>query len=334
MTQQPEGRAGLKLIKSMGEATRAERATRTKMDTILITPEVIASWKKPPFQRTLLVNSRVREVVDTIKESGVIPGILTLGIVGADKYLVDGQHRIEAFKISGLREGFADVRIHWFENVAEMAREFEELNSALVNWKPDDLLHARESYMPALQELRKLCPFIGYTMVRRSTGSPLVSMSAVLRCWFGSETEVPAAGAGKSARSSAERLTMDEAKALSAFLELPEKAWGRDPEFYRLWGNLTLCLSMWLYRRTVVAQYSPATTRLTRDQFRAGLSAMSADARFLEFLVGRGLNDTSRAPTYNRMKAIFAGRLEGDFGGKTRAGHTKLRLPTPSWAHG
>lgn len=325
----------LKILKGMGDATRAERQTRTKMDTIMLTPKVIGEWKKPPFQRTLIVNSRVRDVVDHIKESGgVVPGILTLGIIGGETYLVDGQHRIEAFKMSGIKEGFADVRMHWFETVAQMAAEFEELNSALVNWKPDDILRARECYMPALQKLRELCPFVGYTQIRRSTGSPLISMSAVLRCWFGSESEVPMAGAGRSARNAAERLTMDEAKALAAFIEIPHAAWGRDAEFFKLWGNLTLCLTMWLYRRTVVQLYTPATTRLTREQFRLGLGGLSADARFLEFLQGRGLNDVSRAPTYNRIKTIFANRLEAQVGGKTRSGATKLRLPSPSWAHG
>lgn len=333
MSSQPN--PNLKILKSMGDATRPERQTRTKMDTIQLTAALVTTWKKPPFQRTLLVNSRVREVVEKIKDNGgVIPGILTLGVVGTDTYMVDGQHRAEAFRMSGLREGFADVRIHWFESIAEMAEEFEELNSALVNWKPDDILRARECYMPPLQELRKLCPFIGYTMIRRSTGAPLISMSAVLRCWFGSETEVPAAGGGKSARTAAERLTMDETKSLAAFLELPVQAWGRDAEYFRLWGNLTLSLSMWLYRRTVVQPYTPATTRLTREQFRQGLQALSADERFLEYLVGRSLNDTSRAPTYNRMKLIFAARLEGEIGGKNAKGATKVRLPNPSWAHG
>lgn len=327
--------SNVKILRGMGDATRPERQTRTKMDTLMITPALTATWKKPPFQRTLLVNGKVREVVEKIKENGgVIPGIVTLGMIGQDTYLVDGQHRAEAFRMTGLKEGFVDVRLHWFESVAEMAEEFEELNSALVTWRPDDILRARECYMPALQELRKLCPFIGYTMIRRSTGAPLMSMSAVLRCWFGAESEVPGAGSGKSARVAAERLTMEETKALAAFLELPERAWGRDAEFFRLWGNLTLCLTMWLYRRTVVQAYSHKTTRLTREQFRHGLQALSADERFLEYLVGRSLNDTSRAPTYNRIKSIFATRLEAEIGGgKNARGASKVQLPTPSWAH-
>lgn len=316
------------------DATKAERQTRTKMDTIMVTPAILKTWKHAEFQRTLLVNSRVQAVSHKIRENGgVLPGILTLGIIGADTYLVDGQHRCEAFLMTGLKEGFADVRYHWFNSGAEMAQEFEELNSALVNWKPDDILRAREQYTPALKKLRELCPFIGYQMIRRNEGSPVISMSAVLRCWFGSEKEVPASGAGNSARVAADRLTNDEAIALAAFMEVAYQAWGRDPEFYRLWGNLTLCLSMWLYRRTVVGLYSPATTRLTREQFRKGLQSLSADAGHLEYLVGRSLNDTSRAPTYKRMKLLFAKRLEGEIGGKTKQGATRLRLPQPSWAH-
>lgn len=332
--QKPEGKAQLKIVEGMGNATRVQRATRTKMDTVVITAELIGKWKKPPFQRQLIVNSKVQGVVDEIKTSGVIPGILTLGVVGHETYYVDGQHRLEAFKMSGIKEGFADVRTHWFETMGDMAREFEELNSPLVTWKPDDLLRAREAYMPPLQNLRKLCPFIGYTMIRRNSGAPLISMSAVLRCWFGSETEVPFTGAGKSARAAAERLTMDESHALAAFLELPANAWERDSAFYRLWGNLNLCLTMWMYRRTVIQLYTPATTRLTRDQFRRGLLALSADVKYLEYLEGRNMNDVSRSPTYNRIKTVFAARLEAEIGGKTKTGATKVRLPSPAWAHG
>lgn len=322
----------MKLVSPMPhDSSKAERETRTKMDTIMLSPALIKTWKRAAFQRTLIVNSRVQAVAEKVRANGgVLPGTITLGIVGKETFLVDGQHRCEAFLMSGLPEGYADVRYHWFDNVAQMSQEFEELNSALVNWKPDDILRAREQYMPALKKLRELCPFIGYTMIRRNVGTPLISMSAVLRCWFGSESEVPASGGGKSSRNAADRLTMDEAHALAGFMELAFAAWGRDQEFYRLWGNLTLCLSMWLYRRTVIGQYTPATTRLTREQFRACLQALSAEAGHLEYLVGRSLNDVSRAPTYKRMKLIFAKRLEM---GKTKQGATKLRLPTPSWAH-
>jgi hypothetical protein len=322
----------IKLVNTLKDASKAERKTQTKMDTVEVSPEILKKWKHAPFQRTLVVNHRVQAVAEKIKIDGVIPGILTLGVLDGETYIVDGQHRCEGFLMSGIKVGYADVRYHWFESMAEMAKEFEELNSSLVNWKPDDILRAREAHSPGLQELRRLCPFIGYTMIRRGGTSPLISMSAVLRCWFGSETEVPAAGGGKSARSAAERLTIDEARSLAAFMAIAFEAFGRDEEFYRLWGNLTLSLSMWLYRRTVTGQYSPATTRLTREQFRSCLSAMTTDERHLEFLIGRGLNDTSRAPTYNRMKAIFSKRLEQSFG-KTKTGAAKLRLPAPSWAH-
>lgn len=312
-------------------STAAEKKTKTTVDTVRLTPDLIRSWKHGPFQRTLMINDKVKAVSEKIRrDNGVLPGILTLGLLGRDTYIVDGQHRCEAFLIAGLSEGYADIRYHHFESISEMAREFEELNSSLVAWKPDDILRAKEQYLPALKLLRELCPYIGYTQVRRREGSVLISASAVLRCWFGSEPEVPSAQG--SARECAERLTVDDAKAIAAFMELAFDSWGRDYEHFRLWGALTMCLTMWLYRRTVIGLYSPATTRLSREQFGKALQALSADGRHMEFLVGRSLGESSRAPTYNRMKIIIARRLEDEFG-RTASGASKVRLPTPAWAH-
>lgn len=314
-------------VVSLRGATVAEKHTRTKMDTIALTPEIVRNWKHANFQRALRVNDKVQEVKGSIqRDGGILPGILTLGIVGAETYLVDGQHRCEAFLLSDVKEGYADVRYHWFDSIADMAKEFEQLNSSLVAWKSDDILRAMEAYTPSLQKLRQLCPFIGYTMIRRGSGtSTVIGMAQVLRCWFAAEHEVPQ-GTGAT-RKCADRLTVEEATALAAFLTLAFEAWGSDQEFYRLWGSLTLTLSMWLYRRTVIGLYTPATTRLTREQYRRGLQALSANERHLEYLTGRTISDASRAPTYNRMKLIFAERLTKELGGK------KPRLPSPSWAH-
>lgn len=312
---------------TLRSATAPQRATRTKVDTILLTPQLIKSWKNPPFQRPLRVNDKVMALAEQIKaDGGVLPGMITLGILDSDTYRVDGQHRSEAFLISGLQEGFADVRYHWFDSMAEMSQEFERLNSALVRMRPDDILRAREASSEPLSTLRTKCPFIGYDMIRRGPRAPLVGMSLALRSWFASEPEVPTAG-GVSAVGCAERLTSDEAETLIGLLSLCYETWGRDIEYHRLWSALTLTLVSWLYRRTVIGQYSSASTRLTKDLFRKGLSALSADERHLEYLVGRMLNDISRAPTYNRMKAIFALRIEGETG-------KKIKLPSPAWAHG
>ena len=313
----------LRLIKP----TKPQRATRTKVDTILLTPIIIKSWKTPPFQRPLKVNDKVLALAEQIKmDGGVLPGILTLGILDVDTYRVDGQHRSEAFLLSELSEGYADVRYHWFDSMAEMGLEFERLNSSLVRMRPDDILRAREASSESLTKLRDKCPFIGYDMIRRRPLSPILSMATVLRCWFASESEVPTAG-GISATAAAERMTIDEADTMIGFLALADDAWGRELEYARVWSSHTLTLAMWLYRRTVIAQYSPATTRLTKDQFRKCLMSLTADGRHMDYLVGRMLNDRDRAPGYNRMKAIFARRMEPEIG-------KKGRLPGPAWAHG
>lgn len=310
---------------SMRGASAPQKATRTKVDTILLTPALIKNWQNPDFQRPLKMNAKVNALVEQIKvDDGVLPGILTLGILDGITYWVDGQHRCEAFLRSGLTEGYADVRYHWFTTRADMALEFERLNSALVKMRPDDFLRAREASSEPLQIIRKKCGFVGYDMIRRNERSPILSMSTILRCWSASRAEVPTAG-GISASEAAAGLNVDEANKITDFLCLAYDAFGRDPEYARVWSALTLTISMWLYRRTVLSQNSTATY-LTREEFAKGLMALTADSRHMDWLVGRMLNDRDRAPAYNRMKVIFAARLYTEKG--------KIKMPAPAWAHG
>lgn len=314
-------------ILTLRGATDVQKATRTKVDTILLTPQIIRSWRNPAFQRPLKVNAKVQALAEQIRlDGGVIPGMLTLGILDDVTYRVDGQHRCEAFLISELAEGFADVRYHWFDSMSEMATEFERLNSSLVRMRPDDILRAREACSPALSALRKKCPWVGYDMIRRGEKSPVLSMSATLRAWFCSEPEVPQ-HTGGAASALADRLTEEEVSHLTGFLQTAFDAWGREPEYQRVWASHTLTLAMWLYRRTVIAQYSPNTVRLTREQFRSCLMAVTADERHMDWLIGRKLTDRDRSPGYNRLKGIFAKRMDGEI-------KRMVRLPSPDWAHG
>lgn len=307
-------------------ATAPQKATRTKVDTIIVTPAIVRAWRNPEFQRPLKINDKVKALAETIKHDGVIPGMITIGVMGEVTYRVDGQHRCEAFLLSGIDEGYSDVRYHWFDTMAEMAQEFERLNSALVKMRPDDILRAREASSEAMRALRAKCPFIGYDMIRRGPKSPVLSMSAALRCWYGSETEVPSAPS-ESASRCADRLNMEEAEALGTFLNIAFEAWGRDAEYARVWSSHTLTIAAWIYRRTVITPYTAMTTRLTREQFRKCMMALTADERHMEWLVGRMLGDRDRSPGYNRMKGIFSKRLEMD-------GLQKIKLPGPAWAHG
>lgn len=302
-------------------------STHTKSDTIEVNQTVISGWKAPPFQRPLRVNERVRQLVETIKkDDGVIPGVITLGVLGKDTYLLDGQHRTHAFLLSECPSGYVDIRIHHFEDMGEMGEEFVNLNSRLVAFRPDDILRGLEESMPTLRLIRQKCPFVGYDMIRRSERAPIVSMATLLRCWCGSSSETPIAG-GASTLQLTQSITQDETENLVSALLVIEKAWGRDHEYARLWSALNLTICFWVWRRTVVTQYSPNTLRLTKDMFGKCMMSLSASSAYIDWLLGRHLSERDRSPAYAKIKTIIAKRVEAETG-------KKPRLPQPAWAKG
>lgn len=311
----------LKLLKP---SSPAEKMTRTTLDTIRITPEIVDAWQNPPFQRPVRINDKVKAISEQIKHDGVLPGIITLGILSNTTYLLDGQHRIVAFRMSSLEEAYVDVRIHYFEAMGQMGKEFVTLNSPLVRLRPDDILRGLEDSQEQLRRVREKCKFIGYDMIRRNERAPILSMSLALRVWRGSQTEVPAP-CTMSAQELGMTFTAEDADQMIAFLSLCFDAWGRDPEYQRLWGSLNLIICAWLYRRTVITQWSPKTPKLTRDLFCKALMTLSADTKYLDWLQGRNVGERDRSPAYDRIKAMFADRLALEMG-------QKPKLPAPPWA--
>lgn len=311
-----------KIVKPQSEA---QKTTRTTLDTIEVTPNLAKSWRLPPFQRPLRVNEKLQLLAEQIKaDDGVIPGILTLGVLEKERYLVDGQHRREAFLLSGCLTGYCDVRVLHFNEMAEMGEEFVNLNSQIVKMRPDDILRGLEQTYEPLAKIRRRCPFVGYDQIRRNERAPLLSMAQAIRCWVGSATEVPKSG-GVSAAQLARVLSMDEADTLIKFLETVIAAWGRDAANARLWSTLNLSLCMWLYRRMVITQWSPRTPKLTNDTFTKCMMSVAATEAYVDWLLGRNLSARDIGPAYSRLKSIIAGRLEMETG-------KKPSLPQPPWA--
>jgi hypothetical protein len=316
-------------IKGAREAPKAVRAT---MDTLIFSADDVAAWTIPPFQRPLRVNDKVRLLAEQIKlDRGVIPGILTFGTLPGDKrmWLVDGQHRVEAFKLSGVGECICDARLIQFDSVGDMADEFVNLNSSLVRMRPDDILRGLEGTVASLQKIREACPWVGYDQIRRAnTASPVLSMSAVLRCWVGSSTETPTATqAGRSSAQLAEDLDEMETLRLIAFLQAARAAWGGDPEYFRLWGGLNLSILMWMWRRLVIekAGGTKRAVNVAPEQFRRCMQSVSASSDYLDWLVGRVMGNRDRNPCYTRLKAIFAKRIRDDVPGSVP------KFPAPAW---
>ena len=316
---------------SIKGAREAPKALQSRMDTLILDQDMVSKWRIPPFQRPLRINEKVRLVSEQMKSSESIEGVITLGKHTADQafYIVDGQHRVEAFKLSGLSEVIADVRICAFDSMSEMADEFVRLNSNLVRMRPDDILRGLEGSTPALKAIRRSCEFVGYDQIRRGRSSPIVSMSALLRCWNAASGEVPTSGGGGSAAVLAQSLDQTSQQNLIAFLATAHAAWGRDPEYHRLWGNLNLAVCMWMWNRLVIDRERIGSKRydvLNVLEFQHCLMSVSADGDYLAWLPGRNLSDRDRSPCYARLKGIFSRRLRDDAKGK------KPSLPSPAWA--
>jgi len=305
---------------------------KTDMDTRLLTPGDFDQWQRPRFQRPVRVNAKVIEYSNGLKQSkGIMAGVLTLGQLPDDPsiYIVDGSHRIEAAKLSELAEFLADVRVMQFKTMAEMAKEFVRLNQQLVRMRPDDILRGLEENVPAMRLLREECPMIGYDNVRRNTSSsPVVSMSALLRCWFGSNNETPTS-ANLNVIEIAEQLDDREIQNIVGFMTAAYAAWRNDPEYYRLWANLNLTMCMWMYRQCVLRQDGKKGKSLTLNlsQFGKCLMSVSAAPQYVDWLMGRNIGDRDRSPCYTRLKTIFIKRLIEE----NYACAKKPMFPSPEW---
>jgi hypothetical protein len=308
---------------------RAPRGKRTQMDTIELTKEQLAQWKAPPFQRPVRVNEKVLSVVDDLRTDGVMPGILTLGVIeqGRERgtYLLDGQHRGKAFELSDVESVLADVRVITFDSLAEMGEAFVELNSSLVTMRPDDILRGMEGAIEALQIVRRDCPFVGYDMIRRNTHSSILGMSAVLRAWHGSSGETPGNPSIAAIRL-AQETTPESARMLVDFLKIAFDAWGREENNFRLWAGLNMTICMWLYRRLVLERERGIRRYviLHKEEFKRCLMSLAATASYVDWLYGRAMKERDRSPAYGRIKEIFSKRLSDER-------KSRVLLPSPQW---
>lgn len=316
-------KTNLKVTKAGKSESKPLKVT---MDSAMyITPSIVKKWLNPPFQRPLKINAKVIALSEEMRiKGGIIPGLITLGVFNGNTYLLDGQHRREAFLLSECGEGLVSVIIKEFSSMADMGQEFVNLNSSLVRLRPDDILRGLEGSSEGLGLIRKRCPWVGYDMIRRGPTSPIVSMSALLKCWFGSETETPA-NLGIAAAELVRRFSAEEAEKLSEFLNVAMSAWGKDKAYDKLWNNLNLTLCMWLWRRLVLSTYSAKVGRMSKEQFSKCMMALSANSDYIDWLFGRQMREKDRSPAYRRIKETFARRVEKETG-------KKPLLPSPEWS--
>ena len=291
---------------------------RTEIKKVKLTPAMVGSWKAPSFQRELRVNTNVELLVQKLVASDKphLPGVITLSVFKDTTYLTDGQHRIKAFLLSELDSVSADVRTAYADSEAEMGEEFVQINSSIAALKPDHILKGLLGTSDGMRYIVKHHKnIVGFNQIRRREGSPVLSMSAFLRCWFASAKDVPRGG-GVTAQGSVARFTLHEAETASEVLTACEIAWGMGPESYMLWNVLNLSLVMWVYRKMVLDSSNTATrsTKLTVNQFKLCLMQLAADDNYVGWLRGRSSNEFSQGPCYERIRRAFYKRYRAETG--------------------
>src|SRR5215510_16449262 len=119
---------GVQMTLQLVKAKDAPKSARSKMETLLVNVAEVERWRIPPFQRPLHENEKVRCLAEELKcvDGGCVPGVVTLGRVTGDPtlYVVDGQHRLHAFRLTGMPEAIIDVRICDYADMNEMALDF------------------------------------------------------------------------------------------------------------------------------------------------------------------------------------------------------------------
>lgn len=306
--------------------TGPQKTTRTSTDTISFSLEEMKRWNKPEFQREIKKTRRYYDAVETIKASGgVIPGVMTLGILEGTKdiYKIDGNHRTEAAKESGCETFFADVR-YVYGSMEDFADEYSRLNEQISATKPDDRLRAAAVSNPRVNRLLALCKVVGFA--KRNQPKLKISMSSILRAWNNASRSTPAArGKAASAIDIIRDISDEDFGHLCALLNHCEAAWGRDFEYASLWGQMNLTTVMWLYVQLVTTDpASPKIKRLSKEIFEKCLMSLSAEERYVTWLKGRN-GGTHRGPCYMRVKEKFAKRIYEETG-------SKPNLPQPEWA--
>lgn len=303
-----------------------------KIETV--TQAQAAGWVSPPFQRRLILNRKVKAIATTMRATEEIPGVIVLGVLGGVVYLVDGQHRRQAFKDSGASQGVATVVTFEYADMAEMSSHYRELNSKISFGSPDDTLKAMAFSNDSIKEIKARCPFIGYGTRNRvgANAENFVSMAAFTNAWNTAGFDALKSSFG-SAISFMGSVSTGEAVDIAEAANAMHRAWGVGKEMSSLWKKLNVVCCLWFWRRSVLGwsgsskangSWKRSNQRVPAKDFERGFMSLSANGTYLDWLVGRSNMGKDSQECARRVKLIILDRIESDTG-------TRPPLPTSSW---
>lgn len=302
------------------------------VEKIIITHEIVEGWKKPPFQRPVAIGRNLGKLAVNLQDDEFLLTTIYLGVLDGVTYIVDGQHRKEAFIASGLRRLVAPVTTRYYPDgtagLTRMCEDFLKINTHVKNPTANDKLRALEPTNPLIGKIREDCPFVGYSGFRRSDSSPIVSMAQAIRALVISAQEAPGS-AGRSAVDHAVEMRSSEVNGLKTFLKLAYESWGRDAENKYLWSPMNLTMCLWFFRRMLRSPSSSGSLgNTTQAQFLDIFFGLMSNRRYRALLQGNKggrLHDSNtRNPVCRELMKTIKAQLKKD-------GTKSPYIPKPSW---
>lgn len=276
-----------------------------------LSKEYLSSLIVPAYQRQQYLNAkRAPKIRAKIQASAMIPGIVyicEIDELSVRDVIHDGQQRT-AIALTTAHDSFtAHVIRCRFETVAEAAEDYEELNSKVVNHKPDEMLKASAYRLPRLLRLMDL-DFLTYSSAR--SGAAKVSVATALRAWRSAASiEAPiqtTVGVADIART----LSDQDVDGLTCFLRTVRESWGALKEHRGLYNVANLTITMWLYRMMVElkAEDQRRCTNLSLTEFSIGMQAL-VSPDYLCFLRGKGSDNEILESLLRAARPKIANRL-------------------------
>lgn len=293
-----------------------------RSEVVVVTVALVNSWERPDFQRMFKQTKNVVDATNQIGRTEEIPGTIWIGVWEGRSYVVDGQHRIEAFLGANIAEALASVAFKAFDSYDAMARFYRMINTPLRSFSAQDNLKAAAVEYESLRIIEREATFASWYKPKRNSGKT-IQISSMVRFWGMARSDAP----GGSAQVVAVAAGMNKLAAhrLCVFGSLCHDAWGTDSGYAALWGGLNFPVVLWLYARTVLRDPEPSlrVTRLDQPAFKKALVSL-CDESYVDWLRGRNSLQNFRSPCYNKIKQRFKATLE-------KRGE-RLTLPSPDWA--
>ena len=292
---------------------------------VLLTIDDLEYLMKPPCQRFVSKTKRVERLTEEMLKTGRLGvGILlVMGLPNGEVHLVDGNHRIEAFRNSGLKSIIVSVQTKSAKTYKDIAEEYIRCQCSLKTSTVDDKLKGIAVGHPPLQKIAQFCTFVTYK--RASTRSDcLISMSDVVHCWFDASTNPPTRYSGDKGipiEECAKLITDKDAACIIEWLLVCQISLGTVNRV--LWAPLNMTLCLWLYKQMVKGGCKGPCTRLKIAEFGRGLAGL-VNMKYTNYLKGLKLT------TPNAGGNAFALLREHFRGGLASAGiRASAQIPVP-----